>query len=104
MHGRTAAYRPSATRSPTFTLRNPAGVPSGPFSATRLVRIDSITRAGRGVPSASITESPAGWRSHSICTPVASIARRAASTSSGPAPSPGISAIRYTVTPGIVMG
>ena len=104
LQGRTAAYRPRATRSPTLTLRKPAGVPSGPFSATRLLRIDSITRGGSGVPSASMTESPAGWTSHSISTPVASTTTRAASTSSGPAPSPGISVIRCTVTPEIVMG
>jgi hypothetical protein len=98
LHGRTAAYRPRATRSPTFTLRKPAGVASGPFRATRVPRIDSITRGGSGVPSASMTESPAGWTSQSIATPVASTVTRAASRSSGPAPSPGINVIRCTVT------
>jgi len=34
---------------------------------------------------------PISWMSHSILTPVASIARRVASTISGPVPSPGMS-------------
>ena len=46
VHGRTAAYRPKAPRSPTFTLRNPAGVASGPFSATP-VAPDRLDHPGR---------------------------------------------------------
>src|SRR5205809_2804371 len=37
---------------------------------------------------------PISWTSHSILTPVASIARRVASTISGPVPSPGMSVMR----------
>jgi hypothetical protein len=43
------------------------------------------------VPLVAIAGQPISWTSHSIFTPVASIARRVASTISGPVPSPGIS-------------
>src|SRR5205809_367518 len=43
----------------------------GPFRAVRVARIESRTRSGSGVPSASITAAPARWTSHSAATPVA---------------------------------
>src|SRR5262245_13214174 len=75
----------------------PSGVFVGPFSATRRSRIDSITRSGSGVPSRSQVSKPASWTSHSISTPVASSARRAASVTSGPTPSPGIRVTRWAM-------
>src|SRR5450759_1551319 len=51
----------------------------------------SSTASGRGVPYLSITSAPASCQSHSICAPAASSTCRAASTSEGPTPSPGIS-------------
>src|SRR5437588_5711888 len=71
----------------------PTGVVSGPLIATRLRRIESSTWSGIGWPKRSTTPSPASWTSHSMSTPVASMARRAASLTSGPTPSPGISVI-----------
>ena len=94
--GRRLAYRPSAWRSVTLTLRKPSptGVVIGPLSATRLRRIDSSTCSGSGVPYSAMTASPASWTSHSKATPDASSTRRVASASSGPMPSPGIRVTR----------
>ncbi len=91
--GRTLAYSSSACRSPTFTLRKPlpTGVVMGPLMAMPLRRIESMTRSGSGVPSLAIVASPACCTSHSNGIPVASSTPRAASASSGPIPSPGIS-------------
>src|SRR5437870_3732856 len=77
----------------TLTLRKPVptGVVIGPFSATRVVRMDSRTCSGSGVPYSAITFSPACWTSQSNSTPVASRTRTLASEISGPTPSPGIS-------------
>ena len=79
-------------RRATLTLRNPVpiGVVSGPLIATPLLRMESSTWSGRGVPYLSMTSAPASWTSQSNCTPVASRTRRVASDSSGPTPSPGM--------------
>ena len=79
-----------------MTLRNPVptGVAIGPFRAVRFLRIDSMTRSGSGVPSRAATAAPASWMSHSIWAPVAAMTIRAASDTSGPIPSPGISVTR----------
>ena len=76
----------------------PIGVVIGPFSATPLRLIDSSVSSGRGVPASSITSTPACRTSHSKSTPVASRTRRAASVSSGPVPSPGISVTRWAMS------
>src|SRR5262252_2580942 len=68
----------------------PSGVVIGPFSATRLRRMDSSTCSGSGVPYSAMTFSPACWTSQSNSTPVASRALTVASLISGPTPSPGI--------------
>ena len=73
----------------------PIGVVIGPLSATRFSRTDASVDSGSGVPSASITSTPACRTSHSNGTPVASSTRRVASVSSGPVPSPGISVTRW---------
>ena len=69
----------------------PTGVVIGPLRATPLARIDSITRSGSGVPSVAIVASPASCTSQSKPIPVASSTVLAASASSGPIPSPGMS-------------
>ena len=99
--GRRLAYRPSAWRSVTLTLRKPSptGVVIGPLSATRLRRIDSRTWSGSGVPYSAMTASPASTVSHSNSMPVASRTRRVASASSGPMPSPGIRVTRWAMRP-----
>ncbi len=95
--GRTAANRSSSCRSATFTLRKPVptGVVMGPFRAVLVVSIERKTRSGSGVPSRPITPAPASWRSHSTSTPLADRTDRAASATSGPMPSPGISVMRW---------
>src|SRR5919204_2491189 len=99
--GRTPANRSSSTRSETlaFGADRSTGVEMGPLSTTRVARIESRTRFGIGAPSRSATSEPAGWTSQSNATPVASSDRRAASTTSGPTPSPGISVAACVVTP-----
>src|SRR5438132_8646722 len=93
--GRRFAYRSNSLRSATFTERKPvpSSVVSGPLRATRLRRTDSSASLGNGVPCFAIAGMPISWTSPSIFTPVASIARRVASTISGPVPSPGIRVI-----------
>src|SRR6266536_2482519 len=66
------------------------GVLSGPFSATRVRVIESITSSGNGVPRALRDESPARILSHLGRKPAASTIRTTASVISGPTPSPGI--------------
>ena len=70
----------------------PTGVSSGPLSATRVREIDSIVSGGTpdGRPFLK-TSAPASHSSQVIRTPAASMMRRAASTHSGPIPSPGMS-------------
>ena len=70
------------------------GVSMGPFRATRFARIDTSVWAGSDLPVRANAPEPICWRSHSTPTPVASMARRAASTTSGPTPSPGIKVMR----------
>ncbi len=86
-------------RRATLTLRNPVpiGVVSGPLIATPLLRMESSTCSGRGVPYLSMTSAPASWTSQSNCTPVASSTRRVASDSSGPTPSPGMNVTRWAM-------
>src|SRR5579862_5119359 len=67
------------------------GVVMGPFSATLLWRMLSMTEGGSGVPAVSMISTPASWMSQLNATPVASSTRLAASTSSGPVPSPRMS-------------
>src|SRR5437868_2279698 len=88
----------SSLRSATLTERKPppTGVVIGPFSATPASRIASRTSGGSGLPPYwSITSAPASRTSQSNSTPVASRARRVASVSSGPVPSPGMSTTRW---------
>ena len=61
-------------RRATLTLRNPVpmGVVSGPLIATPLLRMESSTWSGRGVPYLSMTSAPASWTSQSNSTPVPS--------------------------------
>src|SRR5215831_6740312 len=66
----------------------------GPLSAILLRRTDSRTLSGSGVPSFSMTSTPASTSSHSKLTPVASMHFRAAAASSGPIPSPRIRVTR----------
>ena len=93
--GRRFAYRSSVLRSPTLTLANPVpiGVVTGPFSATLLRRIESMSSTGSACPVRSNETTPAWKRSHSIDTPEAARIRRTASVTSGPMPSPGMSVI-----------
>ena len=81
----------------TFALFSPkpTGVSSGPFNATRVRVIESIVSGGTPDGSPFLkTSAPASASSQSIGAPVASTMRRAASTHSGPMPSPGISVTR----------
>src|SRR5438128_2374219 len=98
--GRRFAYRSNSLRSATFTERKPlpSSVVRGPLRPTLLRRIDSSASGGNGVPYFAIAGTPISCRSHSIGTPVASTARRVASTISGPVPSPGMSVMRCVVT------
>src|SRR5438309_2378401 len=93
--GRRFAYRSNSLRSATFTERKPlpSSVVRGPLRPTLLRRMDSRAAGGNGVPHFAIAGTPISWRSHSTFTPVASIARRVASTISGPVPSPGMRVI-----------
>ena len=56
-----------------------------------------MTAGGSGVPCSAMTAAPASTRSHSKATPLASRTRVAASVSSGPMPSPGISVTRWAM-------
>src|SRR5829696_1582586 len=67
----------------------------GPFSETRLARIESSVSSGSARPVRENAPAPMSRRSHSIDTPVASTTRRAASITSGPMPSPGMSVTRW---------
>ena len=92
--GRTFAYVSNSLRSVTLALfsPNPTGVSSGPFNATRVRVIESMVSAGTPEGSPFLkTSAPASCVSHSIGAPTASKIRWAATTHSGPIPSPGIS-------------
>src|SRR5262249_12725133 len=67
------------------------GVPTGPFSATPLRRIDSRTRSGSGSPSRSSAARPTTCSSNASGAPAASRIETTASETSGPMPSPLIS-------------
>ena len=69
----------------------PIGVVTGPFSATLLRRIESISSTGSAWPVRSKATTPAACGSQSIDTPDAFRMRTTASVTSGPMPSPGIS-------------
>ncbi len=68
----------------------PTGVVTGPLSATRFCRTDSMTESGSGEPVSLATSRPACWISQSMETPAAEMTCWVASTTSGPIPSPGI--------------
>src|SRR2546426_3445796 len=98
--GLTLAYRSSAFRSVTFNERNPplTGVVSGPFSPTTYSLIVPRVASGSMSPYWNIARSPAGTGYQAIrrrppkaLATAASIALRAARTTSGPMPSPSIS-------------
>src|SRR3989442_8706498 len=98
--GLTLAYRSSAFRSVTFNERNPplTGVVSGPFSPTTYSLIAPRVASGSMSPYWNIARSPAGTGYQAIrrrppkaFATAASIALRAARTTSGPLPSPSIS-------------
>ena len=63
----------------------------GPFSPTVLRFSEARVSSGSTSPWLSSAVSPASRTSHAIGTPVASMTRRAASETSGPMPSPGMS-------------
>src|SRR5439155_590582 len=69
-------------------------VVSGPLRPTLLRRIESSAAFGNGSPCFCSAGRPMSCTSHSMATPVASIARRVAATISGPVPSPGMSVMR----------
>src|SRR5579859_5717066 len=71
----------------------------GPLSATLVLRIESRTCGGSGVPNSLTARSPACWTSQSNCTPVASRTRTVASQISGPTPSPGTRVTACLATP-----
>src|SRR5438445_941528 len=98
--GLTLAYRSSVFRSATFSDRNPplTGVVSGPFSPTTYSLIAPRVASGSMSPYWNIARSPAGTGYQAIrrrppkaLATAASIALRAARTTSGPMPSPSIS-------------
>src|SRR6059036_4283541 len=98
--GLTLAYRSSAFRSVTFNDRKPplTGVVSGPFSPTTYSLIDPRVASGSMSPYWNIARSPAGTGYQAIRrrppkapATAASIAVRAARTTSGPMPSPSMS-------------
>src|SRR5437870_3283955 len=98
--GLTLAYRSSAFRNATFKDRKPTltGVVSGPFSPTTYSRIAPRVASGSMSPYWNIARSPAGTgyqpirrRPPKAPATAASIAVRAARTTSGPMPSPSIS-------------
>src|SRR5947209_18305393 len=98
--GLTLAYRSSAFRSVTFSDRKPplTGVVSGPFSPTTYSLIAPRVASGSMSPYWNIARSPAGTGYQAIrrrppkaLATAASIALRAARTTSGPMPSPSIS-------------
>src|ERR1700733_2558457 len=99
--GLTFAYRSSFFRSATLTLANPPpiGVVTGPFNPTRVRSRLSRTSCGNETPALRITSSFSSTTSHSIATPVASTARRAAEETSGPIPSPGIKVTWWDTSP-----
>ena len=94
--GRRFAYRSRIFRNRTLTLSNPLpiGVATGPLSATRFRRTESITSSGSEEPPKSWAWPPTTNRSHSMWTPAASMMRSTAAETSGPMPSPGISVTR----------
>src|SRR3989454_5605380 len=98
--GRTLAYRSSAFRNATFKDRKPTltGVVSGPFNPTTYSRIAPRVASGSMSPYWNMARSPAGTGYQAIRrrppkapSTAASIALRAARTTSGPMPSPSIS-------------
>src|SRR2546425_4873821 len=98
--GLTLAYRSSAFRNVTFRERKPplTGVVSGPFSPTTYSLIAPRVASGSMSPYWNIARSPAGTGYQAIRrrppkarATAASIAVRAARTTSGPMPSPSIS-------------
>src|SRR6266571_32417 len=100
--GLTLAYRSSAFRNATFRDRKPplTGVVSGPFSPTTYSRIAPRVASGSMSPYWNMARSPAGTGYQAIrrrpakaLATAASIAVRAARTTSGPMPSPSISGI-----------
>ena len=79
------------------------GVSIGPFRATPFSRIDESARAGNTSPVRSNARTPISWTSQRTSTPVAMTTRRAASTTSGPIPSPGISVTRWVKTESVLL-
>src|SRR4029453_12257846 len=71
------------------------GVSIGPLRATPLSRMDASARDGKASPVRSKAPSPISSTSQTMSPPVAATARRAASTTSGPIPSPGINVTRW---------
>ena len=63
----------------------------------RFLRIDSSVDSGSGEPCCGIAPAPAAASSHSIAAPVASTARTAPATTSGPIPSPRINVTRVAI-------
>src|SRR5687768_16657717 len=94
--GRTLAYRSKVFRSATLTERKPSptGVSSGPFSARRVLLIDSSVASGIGSFHWATPACPAVCLSQAIDAPAASRMRTVASVMLGPMPSPGIRVIR----------
>src|SRR4051794_36696569 len=90
--GRTVASGSDHFGPPTAPSRIASAAPQTARSSSRI-----------GTPYVSIAIPPTRCSDHSIVkpnrSPVASTTRRAAATTSGPTPSPGIVATRYVVTP-----
>ncbi len=97
---RSCVCTPRRWRSSRLGDLNPLiPVVTGPLSAAPFRSTDATTSAGTGsVEPCSSAGKPTRWRSHSISTPVASMTRQAAATTSGPMPSPGISVTRCELT------
>src|ERR1035437_7474486 len=97
--GRKFTYSPSFLRSATLMLWWPPamGVAVGPLRPTRVASSEAKTSSGINWPCSASALMPACTRSHSISTPVASIARTVASATSGPMPSPGIKVTRWII-------
>src|SRR5450755_3580389 len=99
--GRRLAKSWNSSRRRTLEERKPppTGVASGPFKASRVLRMLSSVALGSGSPSFLRPATPAVCHSNSKGAPTASSTRRVASATSGPMPSPGIKVTGIFLSP-----